>query len=96
MDDHQEGKGTLTSKYFPDTVFEVEYSITFWLGIQQIASAPRIMAKQADVVHYVRSIDGREIPNGEFELSRSADGTTEFTRMRKTPQGWITLTNDHA
>lgn len=92
--DKQEGRGTLTSKFFPNSVFDVEYSITFLPVIQTLPSAPHVQAMVKNVVHYIRDLNEKDIPNGEYYLEREADGAVETTRLSKTRQGWNVLCPD--
>lgn len=53
--------------------FDVEYKITFTHSLEMVrAGFPPIQRSSADVA-YIRSVDGRQIPQGEYLLERPSE-----------------------
>ena len=91
MEEHREGSGVLTHRVLPETKFEVEFNIMYRLGVQAIPTAPHVLTKLSNIVNYVRSRDGRIIPDGEYELYSEVEGASEYKHLRKKNGIWQTL-----
>ena len=91
-EERQEGKGTLTSKLASKFVFDVACSITFRIEVDRLPTESRLKAKEGHVVHYIRSVDNRIIPNGDYELDTMPTGSaSEFIQECKTQDSWEIL-----
>jgi hypothetical protein len=88
IEEHQVGTGILKSRLMTGDSYDVEYEFTFRFGLQQIPTAPHIQTKQAHIVHFIRSVDVRAIPDGEYDLSRTVEGAQEYSHLRKRRDVW--------
>jgi hypothetical protein len=95
MEDLQEGTGTLESKWESKDKFDVSYSIMFRSDFQPLPAAPRMLRKLSDIVNHIRSVDGREIPDGEYKLFYPTEGTQEYQYLRKYQGVWEVLSRQY-
>ena len=91
MNEHQQGTGTLESKYKLNHKFEVECEITYQFDLVPFPAAPKMTAKQSHIVDHVRRLDGGEIPDGDYRLFWSPDGSQEYQYLRQTQGEWAVL-----
>jgi hypothetical protein len=92
IQEHLEGTGTLKSKMAPTFAFEVAYSVTFQISVERLPMEPRLRAKEGHVVHYIRSVDDRNIPNGEYDLVTMPTGSaSEYIHVGKMQDKWEIL-----
>ena len=92
IEEHLEGTGTLTSRMAPTFAFEVAYSVTFRIESQRLPTEPHLRAKEGHVVHYIRSADDRNIPNGEYDLVTMPTGSgSEYIHVGKVQDEWEIL-----
>ena len=88
MEELQEGTGALESRWESKDNFDVSYSIMFRSDLQPLPAAPRVLRKLSHIVNHIRSVDGREIPGGEYKLTYSTEGTQEFQYLRMNQGIW--------
>jgi hypothetical protein len=92
MGELKEGIGSLQSRWEHREQFEVSWSITFRTYVQAMPTNPRILTKPAHIVNHIRSVDGREIPDGEYKLTYTAEDTNEEVQYLTRSQGeWEVL-----
>ena len=84
----QQGHGTLRSRVFPKTQFDVEYCIKRQPKVQAIAEAPHVSVLLLGQIDYIRSLQGEKIAPGQYDLEISADGTTEILGVQNRADHW--------
>ena len=90
MDELQEGTGRLESKWELNDKFDVSFSIMFGSGLQPLPAAPSVLRTPLHNVNHIRSVDGREIPDGEYKLTYPTEGTQKYQYLRK-HQGFLEM-----
>ncbi|QNI32541.1 hypothetical protein H7849_00460 [Alloacidobacterium dinghuense] len=70
MEELHEGQAKLTGLCNASETFDVVYSISFRFELQNRHAGLPCMAFKSASVNYVQSIDGRNIPTGEYLLER--------------------------
>lgn len=91
MDELQEGTGRLESRWESSDKFDVLYSIMFRSDMQPLPAAPSVLRKLSHIVNHIRSVDGREIPDGDYKLLYLTEGTREHQYLRKHQGFWEVL-----
>jgi hypothetical protein len=91
MEELQEGTGALESRWESKDKFDASYSIMFRSDLQPLPAAPSVFLKMSHIVNHIRSVDGREIPDGEYKLTYPTEGTQEYQYLRKNQGIWEVL-----
>ena len=86
MNELDKGQAKLTD-FQGKELFKVEYSITFTTTLRSVKRGfPPVVNVEAQVA-YIRALDGKEIPPGEYLLEREI----EINRVKRSFVGWHVL-----